>query len=217
MEPTGWSWTHWIEEQICAHNVSRERWNESQEWSEYEVIISYIVSIYYWCFPCFFFFRNFLFLKCGMSKGKGNQIWRDMFWPMESGDESPRNRLLKTDDVISLHDQKLGKQLWLCPIQTLKFSRLWLWSFPDLFLLWLFPEGFCSSPFSTPGQQSVSPLNCFLSMLPCTNSIRCCKYFSISGFSVLDQDEPVGTVRRCSNLEVDDQKPCFLMCYFLLR
>lgn len=157
MEPTGWSWTHWIEEQICAHNVSRERWNESQEWSGYEVIIvSDFFMLYHHIMHCinlwlmFSLFRNFLFVECGMSKGKGNQIWRDMFWPIASGDESPRNRLLKTDDVISLHDQKLGRQLWLCPIQTLKFCRLWLWRFPDLFLLWLFPGGFVHHLFPRP-------------------------------------------------------------------
>lgn len=177
MEPTGWSWTHWIEEQICAHNVSREGWNESQEWSDiwsdHCIIMIRALSSYHTLYQFMtdvfhvFLFRNFLFLKCGMSKGKGNQIWRDMFWTMASGDESPRNRLLKTDDVISLHDQNLGKQLRLCPIQTLKLCRSWLWSFPDLLRFVTFSGGFCSSSFSTPGQQSVSLLIFFC---PCCHA-----------------------------------------------
>ena len=120
----------------------------------HDIFMTY--STYDWCCPCVFL-ETFDFLR-GMNDG--NQIWRDMFWPMASGDESPRNRLLKTDDVISLHDQKLGKQLWLWPIQKLKFSRLWLWRFPDLFLLWLFLEFFLFITYFHAGQQSVSLKKC---------------------------------------------------------
>lgn len=136
-----------------ANNDETNRKNEvDMKWSLYQndsccIIMTYILHQLMIDVFHVFFLETFDFLR-GMNDG--NQIWRDMFWHMASGDESPRNRLLKTDDVISLHDQNLGKQFWLGTIQKLKVCRSWLWSFPNLFLLWLFPEGFVHHLFPRP-------------------------------------------------------------------
>ena len=51
---------------------------------------------------------------------------------LDRGDESPRNRLLKTEEVIGLHDQSLGKSMawdpifWENPMGPMELSWLML-------------------------------------------------------------------------------------------
>ncbi len=140
--------------------IARMKWI----WSDHCIMIIHNVScciiILYQLmtdvFPCVS--ETFYFWVGNEQRKRQSDLKRYVFWPMASGDESPRNRLLKTDDVISLHDQKLGKRLWLCPIQTLKLGRLWLWRFLDLFLLWLFPEFFVRHLFLRQSAQDNSEL-----------------------------------------------------------
>eukprot|EP00435_Cladocopium_sp_Y103_P067648 s109_g30.t1 len=52
-------------------------------------------------------FRGFLVYE--RIPGRAMHYYSILYWPSD-GDDSPRNRLLKTEDVISLHDQMLGDE-----------------------------------------------------------------------------------------------------------